>query len=898
MRLPHGVRRAFRLLTPGGYRDEVDEELRFHLERRIEHLEASGMDPAEARREALRRFGDAGRVARECRSIARTVETGERRATVRDELLQDLGWALRQVRRQPALTVATVLILALGIGASTALFSVADAVVFRALPFEAPDRLVRIFETTPQGERFSVSLPNLLDWRRESEAVTELAGVDLRNASLEVPAGPAGEATGSPAEPRQIHSAPVTEGFFPLLRLRPAAGSLLPAEAFVPGGDADRVVLSHELWRRDFGSDPEVVGSTVMLDRRPHRVVGVLQPGAAFPEDADVWVPLVEEPRWDRSEKDFQVVARLAGGVSVGEAEADLDRVARSLGERYPEPNEAWGAEVVPLREALVGPEVDRALLVLLGAVGLLLLIACVNVSSLLVARGAARGREMAVRVSLGASRKRLVRQLLGESAAIGLLGGALGMLFAWVAIELVRLFGPEDVPRLAEAAIDARVLAFALAVALLSSLVFGLLPALQTSRGRSGGPARALRSGGAAGSGTSGSAARLRGALVVTQLALAVTLLIGAGLTARSYARLLQVDPGFDAADVLAVRVDLPEAEYGWDARPGVAERVRRRLEALPGVAHAGGSVGSPFAGFYTANSVAVPGREPDADGAYPMVQWRAVTPGYFEALDLPVLRGRGITEEDGSESDTLVISRAAAEMLWPGEDALGKALHFGRPDGDPRRIVGVVGDLRDVDLEEAPQPTVFLPYAQIPWVHQTWLVEVAAGAEPGSVAGAVREALRAELPGVPVPEVRPLASDLSGARTNPRFQALLMAAFALTAAALAAAGVYGLMAFSVARRRQEIGVRMALGARPGTVVGMIAREGARLVLAGAVLGTAGAVLLARALESLLYETPALEWSTYGVAVGVLVAAALLASWLPARRAAGVDPKRALAAE
>jgi hypothetical protein len=343
------------MLVPGSFRDEIDEELRFHLESRIEDLEAGGMDPAEARREASRRFGDAGRVARECRSIARTVETGERRATVRDELLQDLGWALRQVRRQPALTVATVLILALGIGASTALFSVADAEVFRALPFESPERLVRIFETTPQGERFSVSLPNLLDWRREAQAVADLAGVDLRIASLEVPAGPAGEgADAGPGELRRIHSAPVTEGFFPLLRLRPAIGSLLPAEAFVPGGDGDRLVLSHEIWRRDFGADPEIVGRTVMLDRRPHRVVGVLEPGTAFPEDAEVWVPLVEAPRWDRGEKDFQVVARLADGVSVGEAEADLERVARSLAERYPDANEAWGAEVLPLRDALV----------------------------------------------------------------------------------------------------------------------------------------------------------------------------------------------------------------------------------------------------------------------------------------------------------------------------------------------------------------------------------------------------------------------------------------------------------------------------------------------------------------------------------------------------------------
>ncbi len=889
MRLPHGVRRTFRLLVPGAYRDEVDEELRFHLERRIDDLVAEGMEPAAARREALRRFGDPGRVARECRSIARTVETGERRATLRDELLQDLSWALRQVRRQPTLTLATVLILALGIGASTALFSVADAVVFRALPFEEPDRLVRVFETTPQGERFSVSLPNLLDWRRETEAFEELAAVDLRNASLEVPS------QDGTAEARQIQSAPVTEGFFPLLRLTPAAGSLLPSEAFEPGGDAAWVLLSHELFRRDFGADPAIVGQRVILDRVPHRIAGVLGPGAVFPEGAEAWTPLVEMPRWDRGEKDFQVVARLADGVSVEEAAADLERVARRLGERYPEPNRAWGSEVIPLRESLVGPEVDRALLVLLGAVGLLLLIACVNVSSLLVARGAARGREMAVRVSLGASRRRLVRQLLGESATIAALGAGLGLLLAWVAVELVRHFGPEEVPRLAEAAVDARVLAFALAVALVSSLVFGLLPALQTSRSH---PGRDLRTGGASGSGTTVSTARLRGGLVVTQLALAVTLLIGAGLTARSYLRLLQVDPGFDASDVLAVRVDLPEAEYDGDVRASVAAEIGRRLEALPGVERAGASVGSPFAGFYTANSVAVPGREPDAQGHYPMVQWRAVTPGYFEALDLPVLRGRGFTEADGPESEVIVVSRTAAERLWPGEEAVGKALHFGPPDGDPRLVVGVAEDLRDVDLDEAPQPTVFLPYAQIPWVHQTWLVEVAGSGDPERVAGAVRAELRRALPGVPVPEVRPLVADVADARTNPRFQALLMVGFALTAAALAASGVYGLMAFSVARRRQEIGVRMALGARPGVVVGMIAREGARLVLAGAVVGTVGAVALARALESLLYQTPALEPGTYAAAVGLLSAVALLAAWLPARRAAAIDPKRALAAE
>lgn len=883
MSLPHGVRRAFRLLAPGSYKDEVDEEIRFHLERRIEALVAAGMEREAARREALRSFGDPDRIAHECRRISRSREVAERRAGLFHDLVQDLRWALRRLVREPGPALLMVAILALGVGAATALFSVADAVVFRPLPFEDPDHLVWIDETTPEGDRFSVSLPNLIDWRETSRSFSGVAGFQLRNASLD----PEGD-----GEPRGVLAAPVTRDFFAVLGLQPSLGRLLPEEGFTPGGDAGWTVVSDALWRRDLGADPDAVGRTLQVDGRAAVVVGVLPPGVEFPEGAELWTPLPDD-RWERDDREIASVGRLARGISIEAAEADLDAVAGHLGELYPDSNRGWTVELRPLRSALVGSQVHQALLVLLASVGVLLLIACVNVSSLLVARGAARSREMAVRTSLGAPRSRLVRQLLVEATAIGLLGGLAGLVLAVAAVKAVRAWGPAEVPHLALASVDGRVLAFSTAAALLSTVAFGLLPALKTSRTH---PGEDLRAGGRT---SAAATARLRATLVVTQLALAVTLLVGAGLTARSYVRLLAVDPGFDATDVLAVRVDLPEGDYPPERRQALAVEARRQLAALPGVASVAGSVGAPYAGFYTANAVAVPGWEPTspaAEGGAPIAQWRSVTPGYFETLDVPILRGRGIATTDQAGGGATVVSQAFAKQFWPGQDAVGRKLLFGGPDGSPRVVVGVVGDVRDAALDEAPRPTIFLPYQQIPWMHQTWLVETTA--EPATVARAVRAELRRLVPGVPIPELEPLRANLAGARTNPRFQALLMAAFAVAAVTLAAAGVYGLMAFAVARRRREIGVRMALGARPAAVVTMVARQGAVLVAAGAALGLAGAWALARSLESLLYQTSPSEVTTYAGAVAALAVVGLLAAYLPARRAAEVDPTVALTAE
>jgi len=481
------------------------------------------------------------------------------------------------------------------------------------------------------------------------------------------------------------------------------------------------------------------------------------------------------------------------------------------------------------------------------------------------------------------------------EATAIGLAGGAAGLVLAAAAVEAVRQWGPAEVPRLASASLDGRVLAFSAVAALVSTAFFGLLPALRTSRTR---PGEDLRAGGRT---TVAGTARVRATLVVAQLALAVTLLVGAGLTARSYLRLLGVDPGFDARDVLSVRIDLPEAAYPPERRQALARQLRGELSALPGVAGAAASVGAPYAGFYTANQVFVPGLSPRPDGGYPVAQWRSVTPGYFQTLDIPLLRGRSFTSEDrGDGTAAVIVSRAFAEQFWPGEDAVGKEVHFGGPDGDPRTVVGVVGDVRDAALDEAPRPTLFLPYQQIPWVHQTWLVETSGGsaAPSAQVARAVHATLHRLVPGVPIPEVEPLAANLAGARTNPRFQALLMAAFALAALTLSASGIYGLMAFAVARRTREIGVRMALGARPSTVVAMVARQGATLVATGLVVGLAGAWLLARSLGDLLYRTPPSDGVAFGAALALLAVVGLLAAYLPARRAAAIDPTVALTAE
>ncbi len=811
-----------------------------------------------------------------------------------DELTQDARFAARQMIRNPGFTLTVVLILAVAIGGITAIFSVVDAVLLERLPYPEPDRVVWIWETTPQGDHFTASLQNVADWQRESESFSALAAFEERSPTW----------TGD-GEPQRIQGAAVTPAFFDVLGVAPELGGPFPTRATGreaslsdadAAADADRVILSHGLWQHRFGGDPAVVGSTITLNGKATVVAGVMPAGFSFPAGTELWTPLVLDPTRGRDDKDFGALARLAPGVSLEQAAAELGAVARRLGERYPDADGGWGVELAPLDRALVGPNVRRVLLVLLAAVGLLLLLACANVSGLLVARATARTGEMGIRASLGAGRRRLVRQLLVESLGLAVLGSAGGLALAAWLIGLVRSLQVTGFPRLEGTALDGRALAFTVAVSLGATLLFGLLPALQSSRVDLSASLRA------SGRGAVGGTRRLRSGLVVGELALAVVLLVAAGLMGHSFVRLLGVAPGYDPSDVLAVRLDLSADRFTWENRGALVRGLVERLSELPGVAAAGGTVVEPFAGFHTVNQIAVPGRDAASD-EYLQAQWRSVTPGYFEALDVPLLRGRYLDDRDrdGARKVT-VITESLAERLWPGENPVGREILFGGPDGSPRTVVGEVGDVVDVSLDDAPRGTMFLAYDQIPWGSISLVVEAAHGPggppDPVALAPAVRRVIRAADPNLPIPDPHRLTRNFERAVGRPRLGSLLLAAFAGLALLLAASGVYGLVAYTVSSRTREIGVRLALGARPTDVTRMVVGQGAVLVASGLGFGLAAAWMASRLLRGVLFETPPGDPVTYVVVALVLAAAALTATYLPARRAAQVEPAEVVRGE
>ncbi len=819
-----------------------------------------------------------------------------------DQLVQDLRFAARQMVGNPAFTLTAILILALAIGGITAIFSVVDAVLLEGLPYPEPERVVWIWETTPQGAHFSVSLQNSSDWRRESSSFSALAAIEDRSPAL----------TGD-GEPRRLQGAAVTPAFFDVLGVAPELGAPFPADTAERAGsppesaaalDADRAILSHDLWVSRFAANPRVVGSTVILDGRPTVISGVMPAGFSFPAGAEIWTPLAASPSRGRDDKDYGVIARLGSGVSLEQASAELGAVARRLGELHPKADGGWGVELAPLARALVGPDTRRVLFVLLGAVGLLLLLACANVSGLLVARATARAGEMGIRSALGAGRRRLVRQLLVESFALAALGSAAGLALAEWLVALARGLDAAGIPHLGRTALDGRALAFTAAVGLGATLLFGLLPALQASRVDL---ATSLR---ASGRGAVGGARRLRSGLVVGEIALALVLLVGAGLMGHSLVRLLGVAPGYDPADVLAVRLDLSAQRFSWENRPAFVHGLVERLEALPGVASAGGTVVEPFTGFHTVNRIAVPGRT--APDEYLQAQWRSVTPGYFQAMDVPLLRGRYLDDRDRGDSQKVtVITASLAERLWPGQNPVGHEVLFGGPDGSPRTVVGEVGDVLDVSLDGGSQDTMFLAYDQLPWGAITLVIEAkpqmgggsglrteAGRPDPMALASSVRQAIRAADPDLPIPAPHVLESNLGRAVAGPRLGSLLLAAFAALALLLAASGVYGLVAYTVGSRTREIGVRLALGARPQDVTRMVLGEGAALIATGLALGLAAAWTFARLLRGVLFETPPGDPATYAGVALVLAAAALTATYLPARRAARVEPAEVVRGE
>ncbi len=802
-----------------------------------------------------------------------------------DSIRQDVVYALRRLMAAPGFAAVAVLTLGIGIGANGALFSIVNGVLLRPLPYPEPERLVRVVGRY-EGKNVVMSPANFLDVGRAASGLEALAAVDNGAFTL----------TGR-GEPQRLTSAEVSASFFDVMGLPLPLGRGFEDGENEPGR-GKVVVLAHGLWQQQFGGDRAIVGQALVLDGEPYLVVGIAPPGFSYPEATQVWVPMLYDQRFvgARGAWYLGTVARLRRGVSLEQARAELRTIGERLEREHRDQNEGLGVGAIPLKDHVVG-DVGRALSVLLGAVGCVLLIGCVNVANLLLARHARRETELAVRTALGAGRGRLVRQLLTEALALGLAGGGVGMLLAYWGREALLALQPGDLPRAAETGFDHAVLAFCAALSLVTALLFGAIPALATTRRD---PALALREGGR---GLLSSRGRLGSGLVVAEIALAVTLLVGAGLLLRSFSRLAGVDPGIRTAGALTFRTALPEAHYAEDAtRVAFYRALEERLHALPGVEAVGATVGLPLTDVHFNLSFEVEGRPPLPPAQQPSLEVRVVTPGYFGAIGIPILAGRGFTDSDAAGAQqVIVLSRTAVQRYFPGEDPIGRRIDigWGSQPGKPKAggvVVGIAGDVREHGLAEVHPPEIYLPYAQRPMLNMSLVVRTAN--DPLATLPAARAALRELNASVPLLRIQTLDELVSRSVAGPRFYALLLGCFAATALALAALGVFGVLSYAVAQRSREIGVRLALGARPGDVLRMVLREAMTLAGLGLAIGAAGALALGRGLGSLLYDLAPSDPFAFAGAMAALALAALLASALPARRAARLDPLTALRAD
>ena len=854
---------------------EVDSELAFHLEMRVRELIEQGMTPNDARAAAVKRFGDVDHITEACRDLGRRRNVDMRRAEWLTELRHDLRYAVRGLRASPGFTAVALLTLAMGIGASTTIFSVANAVLLRPFPYYQPDRIVRLYETNPSTETFSVSEPNYLDWRQRVRGMSQLAAFTARSASL------IGD-----GDPEQLDALVATPSLFPLLGVRPLLGRVFGEDEAKPGAPARVVLLSSALWQTRFGGDPGVVGRTLNLSGASYEVIGVMPPEFVFPGNPQLYEPLAPSLSAARDNHLLAVIGRIAPNVTLERSLDEMRSVARELSRQYPATNGEWGANVTSLEEWLIGGELRTRVQALLVAVGLLLLMGCVNVANLLLARATARQREMSVRAALGAGRGRIVRQLLTESLVLAAIGAAIGVLLATLAVPVLRDVGERAIPRLDELSVDWRVVTFGIAASLVTGILFGIAPALQASRADLN---DVLRSGGRV-----AAAGRLRSILIVTSVAMALVLLVGAGLVGRSFERLMRVDYGFRAEGVFAASLALPNERYPERAqRAAFYSEVVRRLSATPGVRAVGFTIVAPFSGGNTNISFTAVGRQPASANEFLSANWRSVSPGYFPAIGVALKKGRLFAETDGLQAPrVIVISETMARQIWPGDDPLGKQITLsGNPT--PWTVVGIVGDIRDQLLQEEPEPMMYLSFQQVPWAGM-WLLVRATG-DPMALAPVVRREIHAIDPLLPVANEQPLSRLVSEIAAQPRFTALIFGLFASAALVLAVVGVYGLVSYGVAQRTREIGVRLALGATPSRIVGGVVRHGVGLAGFGIAIGLWAAYALSRFMQGILYEVAATDVVTYLAVAALLVGCAAAASILPARWAARLDPVRAL---
>ena len=897
LRVLHRGRSLRSALWKASVDDEVDTELRFHVEMLTQRYVEQGMAPADARAMALRKFGDIERVTHTCRAIGEDRERRMRWTEWLGDLQQDIGFAVRQFGRARGFTLTAVLTLTLGLGATTAIFSVVNGVLLQPLPLDAPDRVVHIYNGVYNGDVGGpTSALNFLDWRAQSRSFSQMAATTGVTANL---TGRCASSSGT-CEPQRLRGVAATANFFTTFGAHAALG-----RTFAPGEDqpgAQRVaILSHGLWESRFGGDSGIVGREIMLNGQPTTVVGVAAPEMNLPSHAEIWIPLVFSPADlappARGSYNLQVYARLEPGVTLADAQRDVAAISERLVQQYPATNPTLNRpiRVVSISDDVVG-DVTVPLLVLLGAVTLVLLIACANVANLLLVRAAGRDTEIAVRTALGAGRGRLVRQLLAESLLLSAIAGALGTLLAWYGVHVLTALAPGGIPRLSAVHLDGRVLAFAAAMTMLTGVTFGLAPALSATRSDLSRPLRAGTRGASA-----GSSRRLRSAFVIAEFAFSLMLLAGAGLLIKSFHRITRVDSGFRPEHVMTFTLDLPATAY---ATPGsiraFVTAATARLQELPGVRSAALAFG--MGENASGGSFTIDGRAPTSSSAPGLgALMPGVTADFFTTMGIPLLEGRTFDTGDRyGSAPVAILTGSAAKRFFPGENPVGHTLRIDGLDSStapPRQIVGVVGDTRTLfGPTHEPPPQIYLPLSQSP---KSLLIAVLrTTGDPAAIMPAARAAMHDVDPTLPIYHEWTMDERTAAFVRQPRFYMLLLGIFAGVALVLATIGIYSVVSYTVSQRQRELGIRIALGAAPSAVLRLVVAQGAALAAVGLIVGLAAAIGLSRVIAGLLFQVTPTDIATYLAVSALLTTIALVACIVPARRAARVDPAVTLRGE
>ena len=885
----HAIRMRFRSLAKRGrVETELEKELRYHIERQTEENIAAGMNPREARQAASRMFGGVSQIKAECRDMRRTQHL--------ENFLQDLRYAMRMLGKNPTFTVVIVLTLALSIGANSAIFSVIDGVLLKPLPYPQAERIARVFYRSTSYPKFPLNPWDFLDFRARNRLFESFAVYTHADMQL----------SGAGGDPVKLSAFRISSGYFQVLGLHPAKGREFDFSEERPG-NGNVVILSDRVWRNQFGAAADILGKRVLLESQPYTVVGVMPRGVdhpgnsynsvAYGDTVDAWTPFTFDGNPNnRGSHYVEGIGRLKRGVTAEQAGADFNGLMTEMATHH-EGDKGWTIYMVPLFQEIVGP-VHKMLLVLLGAVGLVLLIACVNAANLLLARATARQREIAMRAALGASRGRLVRQMLTESLLISVMGGALGALLAIAGVRVLVAFLPAGFPRVDAIHVNGMVFGFTAAIALATGLIFGLVPSVQASRTD---PQQRLRGGGRGSSG-SGRQTRLRAALVVGEVGLACLLLVGAGVLLRSFVNLLKTDPGFRPEHVLTAEIALPDATYKDAAAvANFYTRMLTNLSALPGTRSVGAGTDLPWTGYdENMGGFTIEGKTPPPNDEF-HARYHTASPGYFRALGIPLVRGRFFDERDKKDSQrTLIINDVMARRYWPGEDVIGKRITFDdKPkDSDWFTVVGVVGDVKDKPESASAESAFWWPLMQQPFAFRSMTIALRANTDPTLLTESVRNVVRELDPSLAVAHVRLMDKITDENFSTPRFALFLVGLFAGLAFVLAAIGIYGVISYSVSQRMHEFGMRVALGASSGSLLSMVVREGVLLAGTGVVIGIGCAVIFGGVMDSLLYGVSARDPLTL-IGVGTIaVVTATLASLPSARRATGADPMTSLRAE